>query len=307
MFDEIEIRESLSHGAITEELTGRKYRVRLIEGDVIGTSGFYPSGMLRRCAGIFKAGTPMFFDHLSAEESTGPNMHGSVSKLAAKLVSDAVYENDGLYADIEVYEHQMPLIKALKDDIGISIRAQGRAQNKVIQGKSIPVFSDLLVARSADFVVKAGAGGKIVSILESAQEEEVQDMTVEITEADREAIADRIAAKLTASVESAAETKTEAVVDYAKVVELAEALAGSSLDAEGRSRVLELHKANGKPIADLITAEESYRTSLVPKQEEATQEAAEAAGRTEETTTTEAVEAAGASERTLPARWTKGK
>ncbi len=307
MFDEIDIQESLSHGAITSELTGRKYRVRLIEGDVIGTSGYYPSEMLKRCAGVFKAGTPMFFDHLTSEESQGPLQHGSVSKLAAKLVSDAVYENDGLYADIEVYEHQMPLIKALKDDIGISIRATGRARNKNIQGKSIPVFEELLVAKSADFVVKAGAGGKIMSILESAMDIEESE-TMELTEAQIDAIAASVAGKITPAVEAQVE-QTEAVVDYDKVVELAEALAGSSLDAEGRSRVLDLHRANGKDISELISAEESYRAKLVPAATEdadATQEAEESAG-SEESVEAEAQESAGSSERVLPGRWTKGK
>lgn len=309
MFDEIEIRESLSHGGITEELTGRKYRVRLIEGDVIGTSGYYPSEMLRRCAGVFKAGTPMFFDHLTAEESNGPLQHGKVGNLAAKLVTDAVYENDGLYADIEVYEHQMPIIKALKDDIGISIRAQGRAKNKVIQGKSIPVFESLLVARSADFVVKPGAGGKIMSILESAVEiEESENM--ELTDEQVEAIASKVAGKITPAVESVHVTNNvESVVDYEKVVELAEALAGSSLDAEGRARVLDLHRATQKDISELITAEESYRAKFAPAATEEkgdTQEAEETAG-PEESVEREAQESAANAERALPGRWNKGK
>lgn len=45
---------------------------------------------------------------------------------------------------------------------------------------------------------------------------------------------------------------------YAKALEIAEAFTSSTLDAEGRARVLDLHKANGKPIAELIAAEEAY-------------------------------------------------
>lgn len=308
MFDTVDIEESLSHGAITGELTGRRYRVRLIEGDVIGSKGYYPAEMLRRCAGVFKAGTPMFLDHITAEESVGPNQHGSLTKLAGKLVTDAVYENDGLYADIEVYEHQMPMIKAIKDDIGISIRAQGRTKNQMIQGKMIPVFQELLVARSADFVKKPGAGGKIVSILESAVDEEIEESeTMELTQDQIDAIAASVAGKITAAVESA-EVKTESVVDYEKVVELAEALTASSLDAEGRARVLELHKANGKDIASLITAEESYQAKFKPAAEPAGEveaESQESEG-VEESSEEEAVESAQTVARVLPGRWNKG-
>lgn len=290
--------------AMPEALTGRKYRVRLIEGDKLGTSGYYPAETLRRDGPtIFKAGTPMYLDHLTPDEKIHKPF-GSVTTFAGTLAEDAVYEDDGLYANIEVFEHQMPLIKSLKDHIGISIRATGRTMNETINGKTVPVFKELIEAKSADFVVKAGAGGKIMSILESATREEgnmdevIEQLTklqtslpTMISDAVEAAMAKaEVVAEVEVSEESAA---AEATVDYAKVVELSEALAASSLPAAGRARVLTLHKADPESdIKKLIAAEESYLS------DNDIAGAEESAG-VEREAQEQAVEAK------LPSRWTK--
>lgn len=308
MFDTVEINESFTGGAITQPIEGKtgRYRVRLIEGNKLGSSGYYPEETLRRDGpAIFKIGTPMFFDHITAEEKAGPLQHGSVTKLAAKQISEAVYEGDGLYADIQVYEHQRGLIEAIKDDIGISIRALGLTENREMNGRKVPVFTKLLEAKSADFVVKAGAGGKIMAAIESSFEliEESENM---LTQEQIDEIVTKVATKITPAVEAKIE-QTEPVVDYEKVVELVEALAGSSLDAEGRTRVLELHKANGKDIASLITAEESYQAKFKPAAVETKVEDAQESAGEEESVETEAEESAGdTTVRTLPGRWNKG-
>lgn len=54
------------------------------------------------------------------------------------------------------------------------------------------------------------------------------------------------------------ESKVETVDVDAKALEIAEAFVSSSLDAEGRQRVLDMHRANGKDLKDLIAAEEAY-------------------------------------------------
>lgn len=271
MLKDTEIQEAAAFNPTDAELVGRKYHVRLIEGDRLGSSGYYPAETLKRDGPrLFKKGTPMYLNHQTPDEKiTRP--FGTIQDFAGELAEDAYYENDGLYADIEVFEHQIPIIKSLKDRIGISIRAKGRSVIETMNGKAVPYFTELVEARSADFVMRAGAGGKIVSILESATdsettsepEEGMTKMDTEILEAFK-AQSESIA-KLTTVVEEAlkpakVETVVEesAEVDYDKVLEIAEAFVSSSLDAEGRARVLDLHRSNKKPLAELIEAEEAY-------------------------------------------------
>lgn len=274
------------------DLQGSRYKVRLIQGDVLGSSGYYPAEMLRRDGpSIFKKGTPMFIDHQTPQEKAD-RPFGSVSTFVGELAEDAYYENDGLYSDIEVFEHHRPMIKGLKDRVGISIRAKGKVVMQAFNGKNIPVFRELTEARSADFVVRAGAGGKIVSILESAQDSEADSDNTESEESMDEVLEalkgleTRIDTRLTQLEESAkapvVEEKpveeSETVVDYDKVLEIAEALGASKLSAEGRARVLDLHKANGKPLAELITAEEAYVKDNTPDDGEQSGEVEESAG-----------------------------
>lgn len=263
MLKTIEISESL--GGVSE-LTGKRLKVRLIEGDKLGSSAYYPADVLATYGPkVFKRGTPMFIDHQTADEKA-LKPFGSVSNFVAELAEDAYYENDGLYADVEVFEDAAPMIKARMNKIGVSIRANVVAENGVINGRSVPIAKQFTDARSVDFVMKPGAGGKIVSVLESATEEtetsvEEGDSMKEVLEA-LEALDTKFTARFEAIEGKITVEEAEKVVDedavYAKALEVAEAFIDSSLDAEGRGRVLDLHKANGKPIAELIAAEEAY-------------------------------------------------
>ena len=268
MLKNYEISEAL--GGV-QELSGTRYKVRLIEGNKLGSTAYYPADVLATYGPkVFKQGTPMFLDHQTADEKA-LKPFGSITNFVGELAEDAYYENDGLYAEVEVFEDAASMIKARKDKIGVSIRANVLAEPGMINGRTVPIAKEFTSARSVDFVMKAGAGGKIVSILESAiddasddaqtsndvEEGENMDAVLEAIkglegkfESRFEAIESKIAPKVV--------EESETVDPNVKALEIAEAFVNSTLDAEGRSRVLDLHKANGKPLADLIAAEEAY-------------------------------------------------
>lgn len=276
MFETTEIEEAATGAGVLSALTGRRIKVRLIEGDRLGSSGYYPAEVLAKDGPrLFTKGTPMFLNHQTPQEKT-LRPFGAIQDYAAELAEDAYYENDGLYAEVEVFEDMAPLIKNRMNKIGVSIRAKAVTETQVINGKKVPVVKELLEARSADFVMKAGAGGKIVSILESATEETETDS--ETTTESEESMAEKevldaisgLGTKLDSLVttlEEALKPKPEveakpeveeSAVDEAKIEEIAEAFVASNLDAAGRKRVLDLHKATKTPIAELIEAEEQY-------------------------------------------------
>lgn len=267
MLNSLEITESLGN---VRELTGTRLKIRLIEGDKLGSSAYYPAEVVRRDGPkVFTKGTPMFLDHQTPEEKSSKPF-GSVGSFVGELAEDAYYEGDGLYGEVEVFEDVAPLIKARASRIGVSVRANVVAEEGVINGKRVPIAQQFTSARSVDFVMRPGAGGKIVSILESAVEDEetrveesgdtMDEKVLEAINGLKTAFEGRFAAieeqlKPETSVEE--EKKTEDAA-YAKALEIAEAFVNSTLDAEGKARVLDLHKANGKPLAELITAEEAY-------------------------------------------------
>lgn len=162
------IREAGAPGGLTAA-GGRKYRARLLGGDIWGSSGRYPAEVVRRDGPTaFPIGTHLFLDHPTAvEESERPER--SVRDLAGRIASVPVYEDGALQADVEVFPHMVPVIEGLADSIGLSIRADGLAEMGTVDGRSGPIITEISRGHSVDFVTAAGAGGRLVRLLESAR------------------------------------------------------------------------------------------------------------------------------------------
>lgn len=252
------------------ELKGTKWRARLIQANIKGSSGFYPEETLRRDGPkVFTKGTPIFFDHQTPSERR-ERPFGSVTDFVGELAEDAYFDGDGLYADIEVFEDVAPAIKARAKKIGLSIRAQARKD-------STGTVTELLAARSVDFVMRPGAGGKLVEALESATEigsteesvDSLEEGNTENMEKELEAINVGLG-RLTEVLESLSikvdaltpvEESGDAVdADAARkaLVEEAATLAASGLSAEGIARVADLRAATGRDLGELIAEEQKY-------------------------------------------------
>lgn len=169
---EQKLRESLSGRTAG---TGLKRRAKLIASNIWGSSAYYPAEVLERDGSkVFVPGVQMFENHLS-ESERWDRPEGDVGKLVGKLTSVAEYEENGedgpgLYADVEFYESYGARINEIADDIGLSVRANGLTEEAEMDGRYGPVLVALLGAQSVDVVTRAGAGGKLTSILESDRE-----------------------------------------------------------------------------------------------------------------------------------------
>lgn len=166
--------ESAAPTATESKSFGTRYHARIIEAGQ-GSSAFYPEKVLEDYASVFRAGTPVYFDHPTAtEESDRPER--SVRDLAGKLVSDAEFVEGALYGDIEFYSWAAPVVEELMDDVGLSIRAYGTATQE--SGRSTPTLQTFTDVESVDVVTRAGAGGKLVEMLESARPAKDPEITV---------------------------------------------------------------------------------------------------------------------------------
>jgi hypothetical protein len=158
-----------STGGIAETGTPRRYRARLIETDRWGSSGWYGSDVVRRDGPtVWPIGTHLYVDHPRAsDEIELPER--SIRDIGAHITSTPVMESDGLYADIEVVPHHAAMIHSLRNIIGLSIRADGLAESGTRQGRTGPIVTAITRGHSVDLVTRAGAGGKLVSLLEAAR------------------------------------------------------------------------------------------------------------------------------------------
>ena len=290
-----EIRESLGFEA---KPTRNKWRVKVIESGW-GSSGYYGSDVLAKFGPTtFTAGTKVYMNHpTSREDSERPER--DVHQLAGKLVSDAVFQENALFADIEFYSHYAPIIREMAGDVGLSIRALGEARIGEAEGKSGPIIESLVADpfTSVDVVTVAGAGGKFITLLESytqkdsltipVEESELEGDGMTITKEDLDAaIADikatfaealsPVIESVSTLVESAQTTETADAVEAEATdevveaepeidaVEVAEKFVESGLPKVALARVAESLKseANTKSVDELIADEKAYADSL---------------------------------------------
>lgn len=171
-------------GAVTcTEAARTRYPVKLISPGT-GSSAHYPADVLERDGPKhFKAGTLMFWNHPTAQESAA-RPEGDLNNLAAILTTDATYQHNGakgpgLYAEAKVMADYAQLVEERAPHIGLSIRAGGSVSGKTVDGK--PVLSSIDYAESVDYVTKAGRGG--MALAEAARDAGILQETDEMDEA----------------------------------------------------------------------------------------------------------------------------
>ena len=148
--------------------TGR-FLVRIIdEGE--GSSAVYPAAALQKAAEerVFAAGTHMYLDH-APDSRRGVHGERSIRDLASVLTSDAVYDptSRALVAEAQAVAGWEATLENLAPHVGLSISGLAEVEPPADQGGK-PIVTQLLAAESVDWVVKAGRGGAVLAILESA-------------------------------------------------------------------------------------------------------------------------------------------
>jgi len=198
-----------------------------------GSSGYYSAEMLERDGpNIFTSGTHMYIDHPSATESED-RPERSVRDIAGVLTSDARWEADGpagpgLYAEAAVFGAYRDLLDDLAPHIGVSIRASGTVTEGEADGRRGRLIDSLVSAESVDWVTKAGAGGQVVTMLESARSGQPR----------------RTSRQRVATTESGA-----------PVVALVESTEVSEMDAETQARIDQLEAENARLRTERATSE----------------------------------------------------
>lgn len=165
-----ELTEATGFGEAIKGPAGKRMRIRAISPGW-GSSGYYSEAMLQETAakGAFKAGTQLFIDHPTADQAES-RPERSIKDLAAVFATEGRYDGDGVYADIDVFPPFREALAAMKDHIGVSIRALGMAEQGEAEGRTGTIISELSEIKSVDFVTRAGRGGQITALLESARQ-----------------------------------------------------------------------------------------------------------------------------------------
>lgn len=182
--------------------TGSRARVTIISPGQ-GTSGYYSPEVIAEAAPLFEAGTQMYLDHATESERAERGVRSLKDLVGVIEGAPQIMPNGALVADVKIMPGWRGFIKEAYPYIGVSISAAGEVEESAT-GR---VVKKLTAVESVDFVAKAGRGGKIDALLESAapiedlshiEEKEGGPVTVTITEADHKALKEAAEASATA-------------------------------------------------------------------------------------------------------------
>jgi hypothetical protein len=230
-----------------------------------GSSGYYTESALKKAAAdkVFNTGTQMFLNHQTREERAA-RPEGDITKLAGTLTGPAEYVEGvngapgRLVAPAKVFGTYKDFLTEAKDDIGVSVRVGATPSGKVRDG--VPLVENMVYALSADFVTKAGRGGKIDELYESYRAVHPpvaggnQPQEDNMTNEEKELFA-KLEAKVDRLQESNVALRAESLVN--------QKLANSGLKPRGQDRVRKSVLANvpmKNGVLDETALEESVKT-----------------------------------------------
>lgn len=250
-----------------------RWRARLIEADVQGSSGYYSAAVLQRDgAKAFPAGTHIYYDHpTESEQYERPER--SVKDLAGALIEDAYYEDGpdgkGLFARVQFFPDYVSTIEAMAEHIPVemSIRAAGTIE----ESEGGRIVTSIAHGVSVDIVTRAGAGGRLIRMTEAAKPTVVQaaaPQVAQLSEADKSmmtGLATGVAAltttmdKLVTFMEESKTKKEEAA--KLTVGQVSAKLVESNLPAASQKRLAEAYK-DGDDLDKAIADEVAYVAEL---------------------------------------------
>jgi len=272
----------LEAGKLTS-LTGKTWKIKVIEGDRQGSSAYYPKEVLESGKHLFKEGTRIFRNHPSSEAKWN-QPERRIEDIIGYLSEDATFDGKDLYANATFLESEQARIKELAEAglIAMSIRAEG----EMTEGANGMEVARFTAVHSVDVVTTAGAGGAFEKLLESANENNSQEQKLEEAQEEETELElpkefldalDNLTKGVNTLNESLAEEKTarelaeaekqKALEEAAKpkalsATEVAEALVEAKLSAKARGRVLEAVEA-GKPLDEAIKAEQEIAAEIL--------------------------------------------
>lgn len=136
-----------------------------------GSSGYYSPEVCEAAAGLVQPGTQMFLDH-SSESERVDRPERSVRDIAAVVTEAGSWDAQAqaIVAKCRPLAEYRDTIAELAPFIGLSITgAATDVYSGEAEGRRGPIIEGLARIDSIDFVTRAGRGGKVLAVLESAR------------------------------------------------------------------------------------------------------------------------------------------
>lgn len=146
------------HGSLVTRTGNGKVNLCFItEGQ--GTSGYYDRNVLKQSYKLLE-GRPMYIDHHRG--NSDPGILYWVGDIESAYYDEKGIEGPGIYGTATVFERWKDVVEDMVQSRGgVSIKARGHSDEK---GN----IKNISVIESVDYVVRAGRGGRVMELFESA-------------------------------------------------------------------------------------------------------------------------------------------
>lgn len=236
-----------------------------------GSSGYYPADVMERDgAKTFPKGTHVYLDHPTEDDKYNRPAR-SVRDLAGTLTEDAQYDkgSQSLIGTMQIVPQYAALVESLAPYVGMSIRALAYAENAEVGGVMVSMVKEFVKGESVDIVTRAGAGGKIISMIESARNSVVptppapvgtpkERNTMELTKEDLVAALAESNKLMLAGLTEALKPAPVAGDPLDAVLGLANALSTSGLNEAAQKLVIESVRHGAKPLEAIEAHKEAF-------------------------------------------------
>lgn len=195
-------------GAITEADKGiaRVVIIRAGFGNPVDNY-YYPADVLRQSYAIFE-GAKMYSNHATAEEEA-IRPEGDIRQWVGNLKNVTWDESQqAVVGDAVIHEPWLKdKLSGLRDvgllsEMGISIRAVGKAYAGTVEGKQANIVEEILGVRSVDFVTEAGAGGVVVMYEADARRYDVDLVNITVLKERRPDLVEEVKAEAKQEVDT---------------------------------------------------------------------------------------------------------
>lgn len=155
--------------------TGRRRKIQLMSAGWSKNGRYYGASVLAQAAKdrVFHAGLPMYVDHPTVTQKI-EQPERSIKDLAARLVTDARFENGTLVAEADHFGMWQPVLNGpdgLAENVDLSVRCYGEASEGSAEGRDGLIIHRITEGKSVDYVTEGAAGGKVLELLESVGNE----------------------------------------------------------------------------------------------------------------------------------------
>lgn len=166
------LREStrLAEAATSSDASSGRMRIQVLSPGW-GTSGYYSPEVCEAAAALVPVGTQMFIDHPS-ESDRHDRPERSVRDIAAFVTEAARWDpqRQATVAECQVVGPYKEVLTDLAEHIGLSISGSATdIYEGEAEGRRGPIIEGLAAISSVDFVTRAGRGGRVLQVLESAR------------------------------------------------------------------------------------------------------------------------------------------